>query len=195
MASVSETLDSIDRALAELAGSVASLGEGEMFAPQMAFSVSMLANALRDARADTNPRTVRDLDFAVNDPVAFANELTAEGANIVTRPLGVLQAAVGTLKAQVSVPQSAIAAGKAFQLKLRERKSAIQKQTYLPPGSVAPPLPHEPATLVPEAVALREALAQAGFETPLLDDFIAAPAEARMQHLADLAEEIETVIG
>lgn len=195
MASVSETLDRIDRALAELTEAAASLGEGEMFASQMSFSVSMLANALRDARANTNPRTVRDLDFAMNGPVAFSNELTAEGADIVNRPLSVLQEAIGALKAQVSVPQSAIAAGKAFQMKLRERKTAIQKQSFLPPGSVAPPIPHEPATLVPEAVALREALTQAGFETPLLDDFIAAPAEARMQHLADLAEEIETVIG
>lgn len=195
MATVPELLDSIERALAGLKEAIASLGEGEMYATQMAFTVTVLANAIAEARDGINPRQVRDLDFALNDLVAFSNELTADGAALVGRPLAVLQESIGALKGQVVLPQSTITAARAFQLKLRERKSAIQKQTYLPPGTVAPPLPHEPSTLVAEASAVRAAFAQAGFETPLLDDFIAAPAEARMQHLADLAEEIETVIG
>jgi hypothetical protein len=166
-----------------------------MYATQMAFTVTVLANAVEEARTGINPRQVRDLDFALNDLVAFANELTAEGAALVSRPLAVLQESVGVLKSEIVVPQSTINTARALQQKLRERKTAIQKLTYLPPGAVAPPLPHEPSTLVAEASAVRVAFAQAGFETPLLDDFIAAPAEARMQHLADLAEEIETVIG
>ncbi|MHB0971140.1 MAG: hypothetical protein ACYC7A_03685 [Thermoanaerobaculia bacterium] len=195
MATVPELLDTIERALAGVKEAVASLGEGEMFATQMAFTVTVLANAVAEARSGINPRQVRDLDFALNDLVAFSNELSAEGVDLVSRPLAVLQESIGALKSQVVIPQSTIASARALQQKLRERKTAIQKLTYLPPGTVAPPLPHEPSTLVAEASSVRDAFAQAGFETPLLDDFIAAPSEARMQHLADLAEEIETVIG
>jgi hypothetical protein len=189
---VSASIAKVQAALDPLRAA-ASAVDDEMFAAQLNLSVTVLANALFSARDGLNPARVGDIEFALNDVAGVVDQLSAADAARLIPMLNVLRADVARLKEAASLPQDVIARVRALQAKLRERRAAIERKAYA--AGADSPIPHPPAELQPEAAALRERLAAAGFSLPALDALIAASDEFRLHSVNDLMNELDVVLG
>jgi hypothetical protein len=164
------------------------------YAAQFELPLSVLANAVAAARAGLNASTVNDIEFAVNDLAAAVDELPQADADRVAPLITMLHDDLAALKAATALDPSVIAALRALQQKLRERMKALERQTFVEGGTDAP-LPHPPAALHQEAVPLARQLAAAGFATPALDEFIAAPDPLRLHAMRDIIDELDVIAG
>ena len=165
-----------------------------MFKSQLNLSMGMLASAVQSAIDSLSPATVNDVEFALNDVAATVGELSAADADVVTPALEMMQNDVATLKAATSLSPKLVEAVRAFQEKLRARKTAVERQTYREGGSNEA-LPFPPAELAAEATMMRPFLAKSGFATPALDDLIADPESLRFHSIGEILDELDVIIG
>ena len=166
-----------------------------MFKMQLNLTMNVLSNAVAGAAESLNPATVNDIEFALNDVIGTVGELNAADADAITPALEAVKADVAALKNASSLPPQVIKSIRDFQAKLRERRSAIQKQQYRAEGTEAEPLPHPPEGLRDEAFPLRRQLSKAGFATPLLDEFIGNPSSLVFQKISDILDELDVITG
>ena len=171
----------------------AAEGVEEVYAAQLELCFSMLANAIAGAHAGVNAARVNDIVFALNDLAAAIDELPAVDAERLTPPLTMMRADLDHLKQQTALDGAVIERIRTLQTKLRERRAAIERQTYR--EGDPEPLPHPPDDLRAEAVPLREQLGAAGFATPALDGLIDDPAALRFHSISDIVDELDVITG
>ena len=184
----------LEASLFQLKGAVAAIDDA-MFSMQLKLTMDVLSSAVEAAALSLTPATLSDVEFALNDVTGTVNELSAADAAAIAPALEMVQADVAMLKQSTSLPDSVIGAIRSFQTKLRARRTAIERQTYRAEGTEPEELPHPPDILQREAVPLRQTLAQAGFGTPALDEFIAEPSSLRFQSISDIVDELEVIAG
>jgi len=163
-------------------------------AQQMRLGASVLAGAIASAHDGINAARVNDIDFALSDLVAMAEGLSAAVAESVAPPLQMLRDDVDRLRAATALAPEIVNAIRAFQMKLKSRRAAIERSTFREAGAPAEELPHSPATLRAEALPLRASLAAAGFATPSLDAFIDDPESLRFHSLGEIYDELEVML-
>lgn len=164
-------------------------------APQLELTISVLANAIAQARDGVNAAHVNDIEFAINDLAGAVDELPASDANRLVPILQMMRTDVDALKEQTALGADVVAKIDAFRAKLKARRSAIERQTYRPEGTEPEPLPHPPAELRAEALPLRDALAAAGFTTPELENLIDDPESLRFHSIGAILDELEVIAG
>jgi len=158
---------------------------------QIRLAANVLAGALDNAAAGITPAAVSDIEFALNDLAGAADELNAGDAELVLPFIEQLRGDVAALTASAALPQPLIAAIQELQTKLKARRKAIERQTFV--EGAAEPLPHRPADLRAEALPIREQLAAAGFATPALDALIDDPESLRMHGIIAIVDELEVI--
>jgi hypothetical protein len=166
-----------------------------MFGPRLDLCLSVLANAVAAAREGVNASLVSDIEFSLNDLAATVDELSADDAERLSGAVAMMREDVERLKQQTSLDPATVSRIRAFQGKLRTRRSAIERQTYRPEGSPEEALPHPPVELRTEALPIHEELAAAGFATPELDTLIADPDSTRFHSLTAILDELEVIAG
>lgn len=166
-----------------------------MFKTQLQLTLDVLSNAVAGATESLSPATMNDVEFALNDVAGTVNELNADDAAAIMPSLELMRADVETLKQATALPANVVAAVRALQAKLRTRRTAIERRTYRAEGAPDEPLPHPPEELQREGVPVRQSLAQSGFSTPALDDFIADPASLVFASIGDIVDELDVIIG
>ena len=165
-----------------------------VYVPQLELSLSVLANAIAGARGAVNAARVNDIEFALNDLAAAIDELPAADPNRLAAPLQMMRDDLEQLKSAVSLDAAVVARIRALQTRLRERRAAIERQTYREEAS-AEALPHPPEELRDDALPLRDALASAGFATPALDALIGDPASLRFHSINEIVDELDVIAG
>ena len=160
---------------------------------QMQLAAGVLGNAVDDAAKGLNAAAVNDIAFALNDVAAAAADLSQADSAAIEPLLAMLQNDVAALEEQTALPEDVVNAIRAFQAKLRERKKAIERQTYV--ENAAESLPHPPEELAGEAGPLRDRLASAGFATPALDTLISDPASLRFHSIGEIIDELDVIIA
>lgn len=166
-----------------------------MFKAQLNLSMGMLSSAVQAAIDSLNPATMNDVEFALNDVVAVVGELSAADADRVTPALQLMQADVAQLKQASSLSPKIVDAVRAFQEKLKARRTAVERQTYREGGASAADLPFPPAEAAAEAQMMRPFLAKAGFQTPALDELIADPESLRFHSIGEILDELDVIVG
>jgi len=161
--------------------------------PALNLASSMLGNAVGAAGASLNPGTVNDIVFAVNDVMGALESLSAADAAQVDSLVEALKEEVDALRSATALPAALIEATRAFQDKLRQRRAAIERQTYREGAIVE--LPHPPEELHTDAATLKPLLAAAGFATPSLDSFCKNQASLRFHSIVEMIDELDTIIG
>jgi hypothetical protein len=161
--------------------------------PQLRLAANVLGGAIDSAAAGITPAVVSDIEFALNDLSGAADELGAADAELIFPFIEQLRADVSALTAATALPTPLLAAIEALQTKLKARRKAIERQTYVEGG--AEPLPHPPAELRAEALPIREQLTAAGFTTPALDALIDDPESLRMHGIIAIVDELEVISG
>lgn len=165
--------------------------EDEIMLSQLELTTSVLANAVAAAREALNAARVSDIEFALNDVAGAVDSLSAADAALLEPPLAMLRDDVEALKEATALPSGLIDAMHELCAKLRARKTAIERQTFVE-GATAE-LPHPPQELAPAARALRERLAEAGFATPGIDAFLEDPGELRLHRIIEMVDELEVI--
>jgi hypothetical protein len=178
----------LDAALFQLKAATAEVKE-------MQLTVSLLSNAVEAAGSGVSAAIVNDIEFALNDVAASIADLSAADAERIAPIVTLLQDDVERLKETTSLAPAVKNAARAFQAKLKARRSAIERATYRPEGAPEEPLPHPPDELQREAVPLRQQLAAAGFGTPELDAFIADPSSLRFHSITEIVNELDVIAG
>ncbi|MGZ4778516.1 MAG: hypothetical protein ACXV5L_04920 [Thermoanaerobaculia bacterium] len=164
------------------------------YATTLRVAMSVLAANVAAAKETLNPSKVSDIEFALNDFVAVADELPQDAAARVAAPLKMLRDDVAALRRLTALPQDLLESIQKLQAKLKLRKDAIEKQTYREDiGEVT--LPHPPEALRPEGDGIRRRLLAAGFSTPALDVLVDQPAEFRFHSINELIDELEVISG
>jgi len=163
------------------------------FSPELSLSLNVLTAAVAGASAVLNASTMNDVEFATNDVGASIDELSQADADRLVPLLTTFREHVAALKAATALNPVLIANIRTFQQKLRERMTAIDRQTYLEGGSDV--LPHSPEMLREEAVPLGRQLLAAGFATPALDALIADPSSFRFHSIRELFDELDVITG
>jgi hypothetical protein len=154
--------------------------------PQVRLAVNMLAAAIANADAGLTPAVASDIEFALNDLAG-----AAEQYDVLLPYIEQLRADLASFDA--TLPDSLISAIQALQTKLKARRKAIERQTFIEGGGE--PLPHPPAELRAEALPIREKIAAAGFATPALDALIDDPESLRMHGIIAIVDELEVISG
>ena len=176
-------------AMFQLRAAVASV-EDPFTRSQLELATSVLSNAI-DAAANggVNAAAVNEIDFALNDVAAAVPDVPSIEP-IVT----MLQHDVAALKEQTALPADVVAGVRAFQSKLKIRRTAIERQTYVE-DAPKEPLPHPPDELRGDAMPLRDRLASAGFATPALDTLIGDPESLRFHSINEIIDELDVIIA
>ena len=169
--------------------------EDEFYGPQVKLAASVLGNAIGAATSDLNPRTVQDLDFAYTDLRGLADELGGNDRSSIDRFLSALSTEIERLKAAVSLPEEVTQSVSVLQKKLKERRSAVERQTYRVPGTAPEPIPHPPAELQPDAESLQKQLTRFGYDTPTLNRLVSSPADFEIRDVSELIEELDVILG
>jgi len=190
---MNDNLAMVEAALFQL--KTAASSADAIYASQMQLMVTVLSNAVESAGHGISAAVVNDIEFALNDVAALMKELSAADAERIAPIVALLQGDVARLKEATSLPPTVVEAARAFQTKLKSRRSAIERQTFQPEGDTLEPLPHPPEALQREAVPLRQQLATAGFATPALDGLIADPASLRFHSISEIVNELDVILG
>jgi hypothetical protein len=182
---MSETL-LLDAALFQFRAAAASFAE-------LQFPTTILANAIAAVAESLNASSVNDVAFALSDLEGAVDQLSARDAATLTPILAMLRDDVARLQAQTALPADVVAFVRAFEAKLRARRTTIERNLYRIEGAPEAPLPHPPEELRADALPIRDALAHAGFSTPALDALIDDPSSVVFQSLRDIADELEVI--
>jgi len=175
-------------ALFQLRAAVASI-EDPFTRSQLQLATNVLGNAIDAAASGVTAASVNEIDFALNDVVASVAD-APEIESIVT----MLQKDVAALKEQTALPSDVVTAIRSFQSKLRTRKNAIERQTFVE-DATSDALPHPPEELRSDALPIRDRLAGAGFATPALDSLIDEPASLRFHSINEIVDELDVIIA
>lgn len=181
-------------ALRRLVGEVVAIA-GESDEPAVKLSRVVLSDAAEAATREPNTRRMSDLSFALTDLRSAVDELPFGERAAFAGPLSELTELVDELCRRTRLSSSLLEHIRYLSARLEERRAAVARQGFHPPGSTPPPLPHPPAELQQEAVAVRDALRASGFETPALDLLIDAPESVYMSELAAIVDELEVITG
>lgn len=160
---------------------------------QVSLSGNLFIQSLNAAVDDLNARTFRDIDFSFRDLEESVRATGLEDAFAsITTTIG---ESIEQLRAVAALPPDIVAAAEDLKRKLGERKSAVERNAYLPPDAPHDPLPHDPATLAPAADALRSSLQASGFETPVMDELATTPESFEVRDCAFLIDEIDGILA
>ena len=176
-------------AMFQLRAAVASV-EDSFTRSQLDLATNVLANAIDNAANGVNAASVNEIDFALNDVAAAVADVPSIEPLVV-----MLQNDVAALKEQTALPADVIAGVRAFQSKLKIRKSAIERQTYVENAGENVALPHPPEELRADAMPIRDRLASAGFATPALDTLIGDPASLRFHSINEIIDELDVIVA
>ncbi|HET7433127.1 MAG TPA: hypothetical protein VFN10_00295 [Thermoanaerobaculia bacterium] len=179
----------MEAALFQLRAALPDL-QDDFTATQLRLAADVLANAIAGARDGVNPARVSDIEFALADLAGIA-EMAASDA--ISAPIAMLQDDVQSLRAAAALDPALVAQIRTLQAKLRERKTAMERNQYRVEGTPEAALPHEPESLRAAAIPLARQLAAAGFDTPALDVLVADPDSIRYHHLSEISDELETI--
>jgi hypothetical protein len=179
--------------MADLVMLEAALFQLRSEAPQLGFALTLLENAIGQARDGVNAARVSDIDFAANDLAAAVDELPASDAMRIAPIVETLRTDIEALKQETALGAEVRARVTAIVAKLKSRRSAIERQTYRAEGTEPDPLPHPPEALREEALPLRGQLAAAGYATPALDALIDEPQELRFHSISAILDELEVI--
>jgi hypothetical protein len=161
---------------------------------QMQLAVGVLGTAVDGAANGVNAATVNDIDFALNDVAGAVADLPQSEAASIEPLLAMLRNDVDALKSATALPADVVDGIRALQAKLKVRKNAIERQTYVE-NAAAEPLPHAPEDLRAEALPLRDRLASAGFATPALDTLIGDPTSIRFHSINEILDELDVIVS
>ena len=178
----------MEAALFQLRSALPSVADDPM-ALQLRIAADVLANAMAGARDGVNPARVADIEFALSDLVAVSESMASDA---VATPVAMLRSDVAALRAAAALDPELLARIQALRTKLRERRTAMERNQYREEGAA---LPHDPETLRGEAIPIARQLAAAGFNTPALDELVADPDSIRYHHLGAIADELEVIAG
>jgi hypothetical protein len=158
---------------------------------QLRLAANVLGGAIDAGAAGVNAAQIGDIEFALNDLFAVAGEVSADEAARIMPPLEMLRVDLATMKSSGALPAQLVNAVRTLQQKLKTRRAAIERQTYV--ENPNEPLPHPPEDLCGEAIVIRDRLAEAGFTTPALDQLIDDPANLRFHGINDVINELDVV--
>jgi hypothetical protein len=155
-------------------------------------SADMLANAVNAAKdLGLNPARVNDIAFALNDLVAAVDD--AGAPEEILGAMMMLQSDAAALRAANSLPRQVLDRMRELKVRMQERASAMDRAQYRVEGAPEAALPHPPEELRALAAPLLNDLIAAGFETPVLAEFVARPHELRYHTLNDIVDELEAI--
>src|SRR5512140_1400533 len=126
---------------------------------QLRLAANVLGGAIDAATDDVNAARIGEIEFALNDLVMCANETSAADNARLATPLEMLLTDLQALKGATSLPADLVSAIRSLQQKLKIRRTAVERQTFL--ENPNEPLPHPPAELCGEAIVVRDQLAAA----------------------------------
>ena len=184
----------LQAALFQLRGAIDGI-EDPFLRSQIRLGTDVLSNAVANAGNGVNAATVNEIEFALNDVTAAVGELSADDAAKLLPMVELMQRDVIALKELTALSPDVISAIRGFQAKLKTRRAAIERQTFVETPADAPALPHPPEELRTDAVPLRDALARAGFTTPALDGLIDDPASLRFHSINEIIDELDVIAG
>jgi len=184
----------LQAALFQLRGAIDAI-EDPFLRSQIRLSTDVLANAVAAASNGVNAASVNDIEFALNDVAGAVGELTAADAEKLQPIVEMLQRDVAALKELTALSPAVITAIRALQGKLKTRRGAIERQTYVENPSEGAPLPHPPEELRGDALPLRESLNASGFTTPALDGLIDDPTTLRFHSVNEIIDELDVIAG
>jgi hypothetical protein len=184
----------LQAALFQLRGAIDAIGD-PFLRSQIRLGTDVLSNAIENASNGVNAAVVNDIEFALNDVTGAVGELTAPDAAKLLPMVEMLQRDVVALKELTALSPDVVSTIRALQAKLKIRRGAIERQTYVENASEAAPLPHPPEELRREAVPLRQSLTAAGFATPALDTLIDDPASLRFHSINEIIDELDVIAG
>ena len=183
----------IEAACFQLRSALAEISD-DAYAMPLRIAINVLTANVAGAKAGVNASKVSDIEFALNDVLAAADELPAGDVAKIAKPLEMLRNDIESLHKLTALPQDLVDAVRVLQAKLKMRKDAIEQQTLREDvGDVT--LPHPPDALKPEALAIRSKLHEAGFTTPTLDVLIERPAEFLFHSINELIDELDVIVG
>jgi hypothetical protein len=184
----------IEAACFQLRSALAEIAD-EAYATPLRIALNVLVANVAAAKDSVNASTVSDIEFALNDVLASADELPASDAERIATPLQMLRADLASLQKLTALPDDLVKAIHELQAKLRMRRDAIEMQNMREDiGDLT--LPHPPDALKPEAVPIRTRLRESGFaHTPTLDVLIEHPAEFLFHSINELLDELDVIIG
>ncbi len=182
-------LSMLEAAVFQLRSAMATI-EDEFALTQMRISLSAIENALVAARDGVNAARVNDLAFALGDFASAVDQLSTDDSAAILPLLELLQKDLAALQSATALPDAAVHNIRAFQAKLRARRSAIERQTM---SGETSDLPHSPEELREDAMAIRDQLESAGFATPALDHFIEEPETLRFHSINEIFDELEVI--
>lgn len=160
---------------------------------QVSLSGNLFIQSLNAAVDDLNARTFRDIDFSFRD---LQESVRATGLEDAFEPISAtIGDAIERLRSAAALPPDVVAAAEDLKKKLGERKSAVERNAYLPPDVPHEPPPHDPVLLAPDADALRRRLNASGFETPVMDELATSPATFEVRDCAFLIDEIDGILA
>jgi hypothetical protein len=166
----------------------------DAYATPLRIALNVLVANVAAAKDSVNASTVSDIEFALNDVLAAADELPANDAERIATPLQMLRADLASLQKLTALPDDLVKAIHELQAKLRMRREAIEMQTLREDiGDLT--LPHPPDALKPEAAPIRSRLQESGFSTPTLDVLIDRPSEFLFHSINELLDELDVIIG
>ena len=180
-------------ALFQLRGAIEAI-EDPFLRSQIRLGTDVLSNAIANAENGVNAAAVNEIEFAMNDVTGAVGELTAPDAATLLPIVEMLQRDVVALKELTALPPDVVSAIRALQAKLKIRRGAIERQTFIENASAAA-LPHPPEELRTDALPLRDSLTTAGFTTPALDTLIADPASLRFHSINEIIDELDVIAG
>lgn len=181
-------------ALRRLVDEVVTLAD-ESDEPAVKLSRVVLRDAADAAMREPNTRRMADLSFALTDLRSAIDELPFSERATFAQPVGELNDLVEELCKRTSLSGSLLEHIRYLSERLEQRRAAVARQGFHPPGSTPPPLPHAPADLQREAIEIRDALRASGFETPALDQLVEQPDSVYMSELAAIVNELEVITG
>ena len=168
--------------------------EDSFLRSQIRLATTVLSGAVDNAETGLNPAIVSDIEFALNDLIGTAGELSGPDAVAVEPFIDELRHDVEQMKSAGALPRDVLAAIQSLQAKLRTRRKAVERQTFVEGGSDAE-LPHPPEVLRAEALPLRDHLTANGYATPALDALIDDPQSLRMHGIIAIIDELEVIGG
>lgn len=167
----------------------------DIYAAQAKLTVAILRNAVDSLVADANPRTVSDVDFALNDVAALSGDLPPAEGERVEASVHAIREVLASVKNENALPETVLQHINVLREKLSARRTAIDRATFRDPSAADEGLPHDPASLHDEARTLRDSLQRAGFDTPMLSQLIATPATFYRAEVSQLIDELDVISG
>jgi hypothetical protein len=166
----------------------------EVFSMQTKLALAMLRRAIT-VSTEVTPRTVSDMQFALNDLTLVSEELPPGDRESFDPQLQAIDDVILHLRAAAMLPKPLVNRLSILRTKMAERRTAIERETYRPPEKEPTPIPHDPEALRGEADDIRLELKKAGYDTPALDRLAESPGSFRFHDVSDLIDELDVIIG